>query len=223
MKKKLSLFTEAVAKPRWLGYFGGWFWIVKVRLARQSLALISSFWLFFSFLPIFLCSWCRNGFLEASIIPYHPQKQLDAFYKRNHFHSFHFAEGKSVKIDFGKKWGQNFWALWKYRNPQEVGSIYSHWIPVWCWFCEWRWRVSCPQKGSALAVWWDRLKPDGHSPEPDWRGIWITVCHVPSHLLWHICLTLFGSILRSLEIILQQSLGNHRVFFCGVINRHMDF
>lgn len=33
MKKKLSLFTEAVAKPRWLGYFGGWFWIVKVRLA----------------------------------------------------------------------------------------------------------------------------------------------------------------------------------------------
>lgn len=145
MKKKLPLFTEAVAKTRWLGYIGRWFWIVKVRLALvKALLWFLVFSCFSHFFQSVFAVDVEMVFLKHLLFHIIHKTNLMHFTKEITSIASILQKEKSVKIDFRKKWGQNLWALWKYRNPQEVRGIYSHRIPVWCWFCEWRWRASCP-------------------------------------------------------------------------------
>lgn len=142
---------------------------------------------FSHFFQSFFANYMEMAFLKHLLFHIIHENNLMHFTKEIISISSILQKERSVKIDFRKEWSKIMWVLWKHRNPQEVPlclvrGIYSHWIPGWCWFCEWRWREPCPWKRSCLGrvmrqaeTWW-WIEGD----------IWVTMCHVQSHLLWYI-------------------------------------
>lgn len=106
-----------------------------------------------------------------------------------------------------------------YENTEIIKKFHGAWLEAFILTGSQRgagsasedWEYPAPKKGTALAVWWEGLKPGGGGPELDWQGYlsYNVSRPIPFCLTYY---TLFESILWSLEIFLQQSLGNQSFF-----------